>query len=85
MADLAKDLPRWGPRDWFDLPIVDQTGLDGVYDFSLTFTMTRNIDDAADVSLFDALQDQLGLKLERRKAPLDRIVVDRIERAPTEN
>jgi uncharacterized protein (TIGR03435 family) len=91
MADLARNLPRWTYRDWFDLPIVDQTGLDGAYDFSLTWTLTRRPDDTSGasgpgfVSLFDALQDQLGLKLERRKAPLERIVIDHIERVPTDN
>src|SRR5271157_975331 len=91
MADLVRNLPRWMPRDWFDLPVVDQTGLEGTYDFSLTWTSTRRADDtsaASDpgfISLFDALQDQLGLKLERRKAPLDRIVIDHLERVPTEN
>jgi uncharacterized protein (TIGR03435 family) len=91
MADLVRNLPRWMSRDWFDLPIVDQTGLEGTYDFTLAWTSTRRADDtsgASDpgfVSVFDALQDQLGLKLERRKAPLDRIVIDHIERIPTEN
>jgi uncharacterized protein (TIGR03435 family) len=95
MEDLAKNLPRWVSRDWFDLPIVDETGLPGAYDFSLTWTLTGRHDDtrgslseASDpgsISLFDALQEQLGLKLEQRKAPLDRIVVDHAERAPVEN
>jgi uncharacterized protein (TIGR03435 family) len=95
MEDLAQNFPRWVSRDWFDLPIVDQTGLHGAYDFSLTWTLTDRRDDtrggaaeASDpsgVSLFDALQDQLGLKLEQRKAPLDRIVVDHAERIPVEN
>jgi uncharacterized protein (TIGR03435 family) len=35
--------------------------------------------------LFDALQEQLGLKLDQRKAPVDRIVIDHIERLPSEN
>lgn len=85
MADLVRNLPRWMSHDWFDLPIMDQTGLAGSYDFTLTFTMTRNIDDPAGGSLLDAIQDQLGLRLERRKAPLERIVIDRIERIPTDN
>ena len=91
MATLVRNLPRWMSRDWFDLPIVDQTGLEGTYDFTLTWTPTRRADDttgASDpgfVSLFDAVQDQLGLKLERRKAPMERIVIDHIERIPTGN
>ncbi|MGA3019176.1 MAG: TIGR03435 family protein [Bryobacteraceae bacterium] len=41
--------------------------------------------EGAGLSLFDAIQDQLGLKLEQRKAPLHRIVIDHAERIPGEN
>jgi uncharacterized protein (TIGR03435 family) len=88
MADLVRNLPRWSSQDWFGMPIVDQTGLPGKYDFSLTWTPTNRAEDAVEppgVSLFDALQDQLGLKLEQRKAPVDRIIVDHMERVPTAN
>ena len=36
-------------------------------------------------SIADALRDQLGLKLETRRAPLEIIVVDHVEKVPTEN
>jgi uncharacterized protein (TIGR03435 family) len=88
MADLAENLPRWVSRDWFGMPVVDQTGLHGVYKFDLTWTPTNRPDESIDppgVSLFDALQEQLGLKLDQRKAPVDRIVIDHIERLPSEN
>jgi uncharacterized protein (TIGR03435 family) len=88
MADLAQNLPRWVSRDWFGIPVVDQTGIHGVYDFSLTWTLTNKPDESIDppaISLFDVLQDQLGLKLEQRKVPVDRIVIDHIERVPSEN
>ena len=88
MADLAQNLPRWVSMNWFGMPIVDRTGLSGVYDFSLTWIMTRTVDDTVappGLSLLDALQEQLGLKLEPQKAPLDRIVIDRAERTPVEN
>jgi bla regulator protein blaR1 len=41
--------------------------------------------DANGVSLFAAVQSQLGLKLETKKGPMELIVVDHVERAPTEN
>jgi uncharacterized protein (TIGR03435 family) len=88
MAELADQLPHWMSRDWFGMPVVDQTGLQGAYDFDITYTPTRRPEDTVDppaASLFDAIQDQLGLKLEQRKVPVDRIVIDSMEKVPTEN
>jgi len=73
-----------------DRPVVDMTELKGNYDFMLEFSpedframMIRSAIAAGD-SLFTALQT-LGLKLEPRKAPLEVLVIDHIERALTEN
>jgi uncharacterized protein (TIGR03435 family) len=88
MAEFAESIPHWLSQNWLSLPVVDQTGIQGVYDVSLTWTMTRRPDDTVEapgLSLFDAIEEQLGLKLEQRKAPLDRIVVDRFERVPVAN
>ncbi|MGA2272279.1 MAG: TIGR03435 family protein [Bryobacteraceae bacterium] len=88
MAQLAEQLPHWVSRPLFDAPVVDQTGLSGFYDFSLSWTPTDSPDQSVEppaMSLFDAIQDQLGLKLELRKAPVDRIIIDHIDRVPTEN
>ena len=41
--------------------------------------------DDSGVSIFAALQDQLGLNLESKKGPVDTLVIDHIEKTPTEN
>ena len=66
-------------------PVSNRTGLSGGYDILLKWTAALGADTPADaVSIFTALQEQLGLKLESSTAPLDVVVVDRIER-PSEN
>jgi len=67
-------------------PVIDDTGLTGGFDFTLTWTPDTpgGQADASAVSLFSALQDQLGLKVESKKAPRDTIVVDRA-RKPSAN
>lgn len=70
--------------------IINQTGLDGYYEFTLEYSTRHGnavgVPDPADdrPSIFTALQEQLGLKLESQRAPLDVLVIDRVER-PTEN
>ena len=72
-------------------PVVNETGLEGRFDFTLDFepdAPVRAADkdnlaggvDANRPSMFTALQDQLGLKLESRKANVEFLVVDRVER-----
>jgi uncharacterized protein (TIGR03435 family) len=67
-----------------DRPIVDQTGLAGKWDFKWTWTSDESHlpPDATNPppGLFTAIQEQLGLKLEAKKAPADVFVVDHIER-----
>jgi uncharacterized protein (TIGR03435 family) len=66
--------------------IVDRTGLTGQYDFTLTYSERMPEEGATDAPppLAQAVQEQLGLKLEPTKAPVEYIVIDRIEQ-PTEN
>jgi uncharacterized protein (TIGR03435 family) len=73
----------------FDRPVLDKTGLTGRYDFSLEFS--RNNPDVhpfdspeADHSVFDAVEQQLGLKLIPAKEFVDIVVIDSVQR-PTEN
>jgi len=74
-----------------DRPVVDETGLTGVYNVQIAFTRedpgalgTTELPDKAAPNLLDALQQQLGLKLERKKAPVDVLVIDHAEQ-PGEN
>jgi uncharacterized protein (TIGR03435 family) len=66
-------------------PVIDRTGLPGDFDVELTF---RPLDSAGGDStapdLFTAVQEQLGLKLESARAPVEVLVIDRAER-PSEN
>ncbi len=80
--------------------VLDGTGIKGSYDFTLSFSSADKIlstgGDAATsaasgsdpngaVSVFDAVNRQLGLKLEKTKRPYPVLVIDHIEETPTEN
>src|ERR1700753_1679180 len=75
-----------------DRPVVDQTGLTGKYDMTVTFTMDDSFfnghppafpkpaDDVEPApSLFDAIQQQLGLKLSPEKTQVDVLAIDHVE------
>jgi uncharacterized protein (TIGR03435 family) len=68
-------------------PIIDQTGLSGLYEVKLEWALAQlqNADAPPGPSLFTALEDQLGLKLESRKGPVEILVVDSAEKVPTAN
>lgn len=62
--------------------VVDKTGLNGSYDYSLQWTLDDAPPMASDSdapSLFTAVQEQLGLKLESGKRPADVIVIDHLD------
>ena len=67
-------------------PVMDRTGLAGYYAYQLDWTpATRPSDPESDTpSLFTAVQEQLGLKLETAKGPMEMLIIDRAEK-PTEN
>ncbi len=80
-----------------DRPVIDQTGLDGRWDFTLLWTPDEfqfagfggaprpaANDPAAPPDLFTAMQEQLGLKLETTRAPAEVIVIDKVAK-PSEN
>jgi uncharacterized protein (TIGR03435 family) len=93
MADLAGVMQT----AVLDRPVVDKTGLPGRYDFTLTWTPDESQfsglgvrvpapsgDPNAPPGLFTALQEQLGLKLDSTKAPVEVLVVDRVDK-PSDN
>ncbi len=76
--------------------VVDKTGLTGLYDFKLQFTRSTGAAAAAQApgtvdagdpgpDLAGAAQSQLGLKLEKTTAQFDVLIIDHIEKTPTEN
>ena len=80
-----------------DRPVVDRTGLQGRFDFTLNWTPDDSqfrsmgvqvppppADGTGPPGLFTAIQEQLGLRLESVTAPVEAIVIDRVER-PSEN
>ena len=79
-------------RAAFDRPVLDKTGLTARYDFDLEFSpdeslfggALRGSGDATKPGLFTAIQEQLGLKLEATRGPVDSIIIDKIDR-PSEN
>jgi uncharacterized protein (TIGR03435 family) len=72
-----------------ELPVLDMTGLKGFYDVKLDITpptpQPGDPPDSPGSVISVAIQDQLGLKLETRKTPIEVIVVDHAEKAPTDN
>ena len=92
MEFKASDLENLARNLAFRLgrPVVNQTGIEGKFDFTIDFEPEdgrvpgkENPISGVETSrpsLFTAVEDQLGLKLESRKAPVEMLVVDRIER-----
>jgi len=60
--------------------VLDKTGLAGGYNVDLQWT-----EEESGQSIFSAIQDQLGLKLEPHKSPVDILVIDKAEKVPVAN
>jgi len=105
MAQLAERLPDIAGA-YVNHPVVDLTGLNGAYDFTLTWTPRARLPGAGghsgdigqpasgvvqasmpggDLTVFEAIDEQLGLKLEERKHPMPVIVIDHVERILAES
>jgi uncharacterized protein (TIGR03435 family) len=84
-ADLARHLEQRAGR-----PVIDETGLTGRYDFKIRYEFLGRGGDpgaAADraPSVFTAVEEQLGLKLEPSTQSFPALIIDSIEREPIEN
>jgi uncharacterized protein (TIGR03435 family) len=105
MPQLALQLQiqyRGPGQSW---PILDSTGLEGGWDFTLLFNKrgpvgaanstgepapsgtnaTATSDPSGDITIVEAVEKQLGLKMELHKRPMPVIVIDHVERKPTDN
>jgi uncharacterized protein (TIGR03435 family) len=66
--------------------IVNQTGLEGDFDFTLDFTPDENTPNPLDPSLvISAMRDQLGLTLKTQKGPVDFLAIDSVEKVAAGN
>jgi len=100
MSEFAEQLPNLS-GDYIQTPVVDKTELEGAWDFTVSFSPRGLLmglpnrggdasqqaasDPSGALSLFDAVNKQLGLKLEKEKRPLPVLVIDHIEEKPTDN
>ena len=66
-------------------PVVDQTGLKGAWDFDIHWSYQPPKGDVPGTTIFDAVDKQLGLKLEAKTAPLPVVFVDSVNETPTPN
>ncbi len=64
-----------------DRPVIDETGLNGVYDFTLEFGRPElSGGEFSGPSLFTALREQIGLRLQPKNAPVEVLVIDGVEK-----
>jgi len=69
-----------------DRPVIDRTGLDGEFDFTMEWAIplpsvaSQSVVDNSGPSLATALREQLGLRLESTRAPVDVLMIDNVER-----
>jgi uncharacterized protein (TIGR03435 family) len=74
-----------------DMPVINFTGLTGVYNLTLDWAPETSQGQGdpsalpAGPTLFDAVEDQLGLRIERRKAPVEILIVDHADKTPGAN
>ena len=85
LQQLAVALFNRSSSTGVDRPVVDQTGQAGMFGFTLMFSSFTNEPSASDnPSIFTALREQLGLRLEPARGPVEQLVIDSVGQ-PTPN
>ena len=86
MEAFAAELRRLA-NGYINNAVVDSTGLTGSWDFDLKWTPQGLLPLAGSdgITIFDAVDKQLGLRLEEKKLPAPVIIVDQVNRTPTDN
>jgi uncharacterized protein (TIGR03435 family) len=100
MPQFAEELKTFASA-YVGAEVIDNTGLTGGYDFTLSFSRRRDVrnavaapssddslpsDPSNAISLYDAVEKQLGLKLVKKdKQPIPTLAIDHIDEKPTEN
>jgi uncharacterized protein (TIGR03435 family) len=87
MPNFAQQLPMSAPG-YFNMPTVDRTGLKGSYDFSLQFVPRGQLPPGSEgnsLSLFTAIEKQLGVRVEKREEPMPVLTVAKVNRTPSPN
>ena len=74
LDDFAQQLSRQ-----LGTPVINKTGLHGRYDFNLHWNDGKGSSNESEPSLMDAVQEQLGLKLEPQKAPTQVLIIDHVQ------
>jgi uncharacterized protein (TIGR03435 family) len=95
MPQLADALPTFAPRFFEGRPVVDATDLKGGWSFTVDWTpLSGGLNGIGapagqefdtGTTIFKTMEKNLGLKLEQRELPMPIVVIDRVDRTPTEN
>jgi uncharacterized protein (TIGR03435 family) len=87
IAGLAERLPGMA-GGYFNLPVVDRTGLTAAYDFRFQFLPRGQLPPGAEgaaMSLFNVIEKQIGVKVEKSTEPMPVLTVEHVNRTPSEN
>jgi uncharacterized protein (TIGR03435 family) len=90
MAAFAREVRGMIGADLGTNPLVEDTGLKGAYNFDIRFSLSFfgpmvGANAPERITMFDAVEKQLGLKLEQRQVPTPVLVVDSVNRTPSDN